>query len=242
MYNSDFDDIEDDDDEDEKIEVYVADFEWAPAIEKVAWDDPNLTEIVTSRLKGTTPEGFATEVRNWQKHINVLPVYDEIAIRKEIQNWDYGFPDDDNYEFGSFASVYARQVQYRTRLNYLISIVNAHYEMISQAEKTLKMISIKLCTGTAKDKESVATYAVHPFTIPATEAKRLLTYLDSVLKNIDFASIQMDRLLREHQALSRINNAFVNEGQSFSYAKGPTPLRTNINDSVEIKTRNNRLR
>ena len=241
MYNDDFDDIEEDD-EDDKIEVYVADFEWNLSTERVAWDDPNLTEIITSRIKGTTPEGFAFEVKNWQKHINMLPAYDEIAIRKEIQNWDYGIPADNDYEFGSFAEVYSRQVQYRTRLNYLISIVNAHYEMISQAEKTLKMISIKLCSGTAKDKESVATYAVHPFTIPATEAKRLLTYLDSVLKNIDFASIQMDRLLREHQALSRINNSFVNEGQSFSFTKGPMPFKTNINDSVEIKTRNSRLK
>jgi len=232
---------ETDDNFKEENAIVVASIDWSPMPEAVSWQDPNFAKEIVGRLRGVTEESFAKEVALWQQSINMLPHYDEIAIRNEIRNWDMSIPNN-GFDFQDFALAYSLQVQYRNRLTEMISIVHAHYEMISQAEKTLKMISIKLCTGTAKDKESVATYAVHPFTIPATEAKRLLTYLDSVLKNIDFASIQMDRLLREHQALSRINNAFVNEGQSFSYAKGPTPLRANINDSVEIKTRNNRLR
>ena len=51
------------------------------------------------------------------------------------------------------------------------------------------------------------------------DRKRLLTYLESILKNIDFAASQMDRMLREHQALSRINQTMNSEGMSNLYTK-----------------------
>ena len=101
-------------------------------------------------------------------------------------------------------------------------------------------MAVRLVTGTAVDKNGIASFTVHPFILATTHAKRLLTYLESVLKNIEFAASQMDRLLREHQALARINSNFSNEGFSAMLGKDKMPRLQKFNDSAEIRTRNRR--
>jgi hypothetical protein len=113
--------------------------------------------------------------------------------------------------------------------------------MISQAHKTLKEMAVKLATGTAVDKNGIATFTVHPILFPATHSKRMLDYLNNVLRNIDFSASQMDRLLREHQALSRINQTANNEGSSSMYSRDHSSFNQYNKDSVQVKTRNNRI-
>jgi hypothetical protein len=229
---------EEDEDFDEENSLLLATLEWAPMPETVSWQDPNFSKDLVSRLKGVTEESFAKEVQNWQDAISVLPFYDEIEIRKEIRQWDIAIPSKDEYEFESFSASYALQVQYRNRLTEIMSVVYAHYEMISQAHKNLREMAIKLSTGTAKDKEASAAFTVHPFVIPMTNSKRLLSYLEHYLKNIEFAATQMDRILREHQALSRINQSFNTEGMSNLYSKDKTPM--NKGNAI-VRTRNSRI-
>jgi hypothetical protein len=229
---------EEDEDFDEENSLLLATLEWAPMPETVSWQDPNFSKDLVSRLKGVTEESFAKEVQNWQDAISVLPFYDEIEIRNEIRQWDIAIPSKDEYEFESFSASYALQVQYRNRLTEIMSVVYAHYEMISQAHKNLREMAIKLSTGTAKDKEASAAFTVHPFVIPMTNSKRLLTYLEHYLKNIEFAATQMDRILREHQALSRINQSFNTEGMSNLYSKDKTPM--NKGNAI-VRTRNSRI-
>jgi len=229
---------EEDEDFDEENSLLLATLEWAPMPETVSWQDPNFSKDLVSRLKGVTEESFAKEVQNWQDAISVLPIYDEIEIRKEIRQWDIAIPTKDEYEFESFSASYALQVQYRNRLTEIMSVVYAHYEMISQAHKNLREMAIKLSTGTAKDKDASAAFTVHPFVIPMTNSKRLLTYLEHYLKNIEFAATQMDRILREHQALSRINQSFNTEGMSNLYSKDKTPM--NKGNAI-VRTRNSRI-
>jgi len=166
---------EEDEDFDEENSLLLANLEWAPMPETVSWQDPNFSKDLVSRLKGVTEESFAKEVQNWQDAISVLPFYDEIEIRNEVRQWDIAIPSKDEYEFESFSASYALQVQYRNRLTEIMSVVYAHYEMISQAHKNLREMAIKLSTGTAKDKEASAAFTVHPFVIPMTNSKRLLT-------------------------------------------------------------------
>jgi hypothetical protein len=229
---------EEDEDFDEENSILLATLEWAPMPETVSWKDPNFSKDLVSRLKGVTEDSFAKEVQIWQDAISLLPFYDEIEIRKEIRQWDISIPSKDEYEFESFSAAYALQVQYRNRLTEIISVVYAHYEMISQAHKNLREMAIKLSTGTAKDKDANAAFTVHPFVIPMTNSKRLLTYLEQYLKNIEFAASQMDRILREHQALSRINQSFNSEGMSNLYSKDKTPM--NKGNAI-VKTRNARI-
>jgi len=223
---------------DEANSVLVANLDWAPMPESISWSDPNFSKNLVSRLKGVTEESFAKEVENWQVAINMLPLYNELEIRNEVRQWDVAIPNKDDYDFESFSAAYALQVQYRNRLTEIISVVFAHYEMISQAHKNLKEIATKLTSGTAKDKDAVATFTVHPFVIPMTNSKRLLTYLEQYLKNIEFAASQMDRILREHQALSRINQSFNQEGMSNLFSKDRTPINKG---QATVRTRNSRL-
>ena len=229
---------EEDEDFDEENSLLLATLEWAPMPETVSWKDPNFSKDLVSRLKGVTEESFAKEVQIWQDAISLLPYYDEIEIRTEIRQWDISIPSKDSYEFESFSASYALQVQYRNRLTEIMSVVFAHYEMISQAHKNLREMAIKLSTGTAKDKDANAAFTVHPFVIPMTNSKRLLTYLEQYLKNIEFAASQMDRILREHQALSRINQSFNNEGMSNLFAKDKTPMNKG---NATVRTRNSRM-
>jgi hypothetical protein len=224
----------------EENAIVVASIDWAPMPEAVSWQDPNFAKEIIARLRGVTEESFGKEVTLWQQSISMLPYYDEIAIRNEIRQWDMSIPNR-GFDFQDFALAYSLQVQYRNRLTEMISIVHAHYEMISQAHKTLKEMAVKLATGTAVDKNGTATFTVHPILFPATHSKRLLDYLNNVLKNIDFSASQMDRLLREHQALSRINQTSNVEGSSAMYSRENFTQNQYNKDSVQVKTRNNRI-
>ena len=226
---------------DEDKTVLLVDLHWSPMPESIDWEDPNFAVEITNRLRGVTEESFTKEVKLWQDHIKMLPHYDEIYIRKEISNWDISIPGKDQFDFESFSQAYALQVQYRNRLTEMHSVVFAHYEMISQAQKMLKEMAVKLAPGAKHDKDASATFTVHPLVLPMTNSKRLLSYLESILKNIDFAASQMDRMLREHQALSRINQTMNSEGMSNLYTKEKfTPTQYN-KDSVQVKTRNHRI-
>jgi len=237
MYDEDFEEYDFEESVDESETVLVAEIDWAPNNEKLDWKDPEFTKEIVSRLKGITEEGFANEVMLWQHHISVLPVYDEIVIRKEIRSWNLDIPIKDNFNIESFAQAYALQVQYRNRLTEIISIVYAHHEILSQACKCLKEMALKLSSGTAKDKDATAGFTVHPFVAPMTHAKRLNVYLDSVLKNIDFASSQMDRIIREHQALSRINQTVNNMGMAQNYEDSGSKIQNKYNGGRDIPGR-----
>lgn len=229
---------EEDEDFNEENSILLATLDWAPMPETVSWKDPNFAKNLVGRLKGVTEESFAKEVQIWQDAISLLPFYDEIEIRNEVRQWDISIPSKDDYGFESFSAAYALQVQYRNRLTEIISVVYAHFEMISQAHKNLREMAIKLSTGTAKDKDANAAFTVHPFVIPMTNSKRLLTYLEQYLKNIEFAASQMDRILREHQALSRINQSYNTEGMSNLYSKDKTPMNKG---NATVRTRNSRI-
>lgn len=197
--------------------ILVADIEWGPSEDSINWDDPNFPSIIVDRLKGITEKDFAKEVKMWQDHIKMLPQYNEVDIRKEIRSWDISIPDKDDFNIESFAVAYSRQLQYRNRLTELISIVFAHLEMLTHAQKSLREIAIKLASGPKHDKDAQATFTTNPLLIHVNHAKRLHTYLESVQKNIEFASSQMDKIIREHQTLSRINQTMNNLGMSQMY-------------------------
>lgn len=197
--------------------ILIADIEWGSSAENINWEDPNFPNIILDRLKGITEKDFAKEVKMWQEHIKMLPQYNEVEIRKEIRSWDISIPGKDDFNIESFAVAYSFQLQYRNRLTELISIVFAHLEMLTHAQKSLREIAIKLASGPKHDKDAQATFTTNPLLIHVNHAKRLHTYLEAVQKNIEFASSQMDKIIREHQTLSRINQNMNNYGMSQMY-------------------------
>ncbi len=245
MYYDDEDDDENyvsvDSDESDENNLVIADILWGPNPDNVDWQDANFASEIVSRLKGVTEEGFQKEVESWRLNISILPHFDEVEMRREISNWDISVPSKHEFDFGNFAISYSKQVQYRNRITEMISVVYAHHEILFQAHKNLKEMAIKLTSGAKHDKEATAAFAVHRFVAPMSHAKRFLTYLEHVLRNIDFAASQMDRMLREHQALSRINQVYNTEGMSQFYSRD-TPTNSQYNKpSAKIKTRNSRI-
>lgn len=208
--------------------ILVADIEWGPCEDSINLNDPNFPDIIVDRLKGITEKDFAKEVKMWQDHIKYLPEYNEHEVRKEIRAWDISIPGKDDFNIESFAVAYAKQLQYRNRLTELISIVFAHLEMLTHAQKSLREIAIKLSSGPKHDKDAQATFTTNPLLIHVNQAKRLHTYLESVQKNIEFASSQMDKIIREHQTLSRINQTMNNLGMSHMYEDSVSKTKNNL--------------
>jgi len=229
--------------EDEEETILLAEIDWKPMPVYEPWTDPNFAQMITQRAKGVTEEGFTQEVQLYQDALNMLPQYNEYEIRKEISYWEFNIPDKNDFDISSHAASYSMQIQYKTRLSEIYSVVFAHYEFLSSAQKNLKEMAVKIASGSNKhDKDGIASFTVSPFSIAASHAKRLLSYLDSVTKNIDFAASQMDRLMREHQSLARINQNFHNEGMSALYNKDRPSLKRYNDESATVRTRNERIK
>ncbi len=231
------------DEEFEDNELLLVDLEWPSNPDPIEWDDPNFANEILRRINGIDEEGFLKEVTVWQRSLKLLPKYDEIAYRREIAKWNIGVPEKDNYDFDTHAMYYTLQMQYKNRIIEMIAIVNANHEMLTAACKTIQEMATALSKAKYKyDKDSNASFSVSQFTLQITHTKRLLSYLESVSKNIDFCAAQMDRLLREHQTLLRYNQNFVNEGMSTLLRRNSMPSLSNSFDSADIKTRNSRLK
>lgn len=225
--------------ENEEDTFIVADLEWLPQVQIVNFDDPNFTENLIKRLSGLTVENFASEVGNYQKMINSLPKYDEYKIRKEIASWNIGIPNKDSFDFETYSIYYSLQVQYKNRINTMISVVAAHCEILNSAVKSLKEMAVELAPGKNKyDKDAVASFTVNQFQQALAISKRLFIFLENVSKIIDFSASQMDKMSREHNNLARINHQMLNEGMANYLAKGGLPSSSNTDKSAEIKTRN----
>ena len=239
---------EDDDEFDnlnESNSIIIADLEWAPQPNLFDYSHESFAPDIVKRLQGITEESFCEEVKLWQQHINILPNYNEYEIRKECSAWDINIPKRDDFDFDNLYEAYYKQVQYRNRLTEIISIVFAHHELLSGAQKSLKEMAVRLANGPKHDKDAIATATVQPFTLAAAAAKRCLVYLEAVQKNIEFTAIQLDRLMRERQNLARINQSMANEGMSAYYNnitnQTSKPMGMQRRDIDEIKTRNSRI-
>lgn len=230
------------DEDDLEDSIIVIDFDWKPAPESLNLQDEDFAKKITERLKGITIESFEKEVGLWQQAISSLPNYDEVEIRKEISQWNIGIPRKDDFDFETYSIFYSLQVNYRNRIAEITNVVFAHNEMLTQAQKNLKEIAARLATGTAVDKTAIASYTVNQFSIALSHSKRLLTYLENVTKNIDFAAQQMERMLREKQTLARINTSFLQEGVSNFITRDKIPTSRTKDDSAIIKTQNRFLK
>lgn len=235
----------DDDDEFEDVEetneVFVIKYDWPSNPIPIDWSDDSFVDRMIERLDGVTREGFKKQTLLWMKTIDSIPKYDEKALRAEIASWDFDIPGKDNFNFEEYSIFYSQLIAHRTRLTEIIAVVNANHELLLQANKAIKEMATRLATGAKHDKDGTAFYAINDFSVSYTNCKIFYDYLQSVLKNIEFCAYQMDRLQKEHQSLSRINNNFNNEGLYHLMNRSSTNLLKNNSESAVIKTRNRRL-
>ena len=237
--------FDDEIEENNNSHLLLADIEWSSQSDPFDISADSFSLNIVNRLSGIDEDKFKEEVEMWQQVIGNLPTYNEAKLKNEMNAWDFTIPKHDNFSFDMLATSYARMVQYRTYLVQWIDVVNAHHEILSNAHKSLKEMAVKLANGPKHDKDAIATFTVQPFLHKVTVAKRCLTYLENVQKNIDFGAVQLERLMRERQNLARINQNFNSEGMSNYYnsaveTENPHGMLRKA-DQAGIKTRNNRL-
>lgn len=183
------------------------------------WNQLDFSKIIDDRKSGgCTKESFDSDVKMYNNALKRLPKLNNTAIMNEIDQWNLDVPSEE-YDFGELQGAYSRLVSYRYRLIKMINLTNQHYDIYSNAYKKLGKIAMLLFAGTAKDKEAAAENLVHPFAICMMEPKVLLEYLCDVQEHIDFAAISMARVLREKEALAKINNDYNREGMYNNFMK-----------------------
>ena len=170
-------------------------------------------EKTKKRMGGVNPDSFLEDVQIWDSKINRLPEFCEDAIREEVLSWDTRIPNRDCFDFESLYEAYSNNVAYRDRITELFTITNAHSEMASGAQSALETAAKALIGGVVKDKEAYASYVTQPFTQMAMDAKRVHGFLTQWRGQIEYASQQLARLLREREALGKINHTYDAEGK-----------------------------
>jgi hypothetical protein len=125
-------------------------------------------------------------------------------------------------------------------LTYFIDIVHSSHELISQAQKYIKEMAGFVASGPKHDKDAIGSFYTNNLMIAVSESKRVLNYLESNLKNIEFNTQQLERMYRERVAISRINNTMLNEGLglSFEMSTSSANISNSSKKEAEIKTFN----
>lgn len=171
----------------------------------------DFSTILKNRKDGVTETSFFEDVEIWQRTLYSLPNYNENSIKEEIDTMNLEIPLEE-YDLEKMSKVYSRLVSYRIRIVEITFVLNSHVNIFEKAYKTLKSSAMVLYAGTVKDKEANAESMVQPLLLGFLKVKNLLDYVMEVRENIEFASMNMARLLREKESLSKINQGYNNIG------------------------------
>lgn len=183
------------------------------------WDETSHYDFVSEtkkRINGVTKESFADEVQAWSDGFKLLPIYSRESYKQEIASMELDFQSVNNFSFEKLAILYSTQVAYRNRLTAMKSIVNAHHEIYSQAYKSLDKQAFKLFSkagGLLDDKKADSAHVVAPFLRLVSQAKEMLDQIVEKIESIEFSAFQLSRMLREKEALAKINPTYDREGQ-----------------------------
>jgi hypothetical protein len=191
-------------------------------------DDYDFEKDVKYRSSGINKETFEQEILIWCEGFKLLPKYNKESYIQEMSQMEMSLQSDNFFNFEDLVIMYSAQVAYRNRLTAMKGIVNAHYEIYTQAYKSLEKQAFKLFSkagGTIDDRKADAAHMVAPFYRLSTQAKSMLEHINEMISNVEFAATQLSRLLREREILSRVNGSIDREGQN---AKLNTDYRSPI--------------
>jgi hypothetical protein len=204
----------------------------------IQYNKTNFSDMVAKRKDGTTEETFMEDVLLFQTIINNLPEYSEENYKEELHEMDFTIPYESQYDFKELYMVYKRLTEYKFRIIEIWSVVNAHHDLYEQAYKTLKVSAISLySSGTAKDKEANAETRVKSFHIGIVITETFLAYLKEIKEAVEFASTNLSRMLREKEALSKLNYSYYKEGLYHEYNTENESENTEKKQKIEVQTR-----
>lgn len=184
----------------------------------------DLFEINSSALIGHLMEesgrdAYEAEYEMWLEKLRCLPSYKDDVVRRQA---DEAYDDLDmtvtkNDDMERVAAIYAGLTRGRKAVADLKSVVSMRAEVLKDATKSLKSGARGMFKGTEKDKDASCDRMVRHLVGELAQAKALQTYLEDRLDQIDFATMQSARVLRERQEQMRSNYGFIQDGLNHNY-------------------------
>lgn len=177
----------------------------------------NATTLIKKSNNYTTEE-FSNDFQMLIDAYNAIPDISIGDVKKEISEWDFNVDKDTLSDFDTVCESYARFVEYQNRIVSIIDSVSSRNEMLEFITKSIKDIGAQFIDGTAKDKDSKTSTMLLPISLEYTQISSALAFVVSTQKAIEFNSQQLARILREREAIAKVNNSNYNSGLSSKYS------------------------
>jgi len=175
--------------------------------------DFNADDLIT-RSKEYSEDKFKDDLDELLDSYKKLPSLDIELIREEIDSWDLSIPKDTGIELDEISGAYTKFIEYNNRTNKLLDDSNSHNQ------------SLKFIISTAKDKESVISAMLLPISQLQNKIDILYDFISNTNKSIEFATSQLARILREREAIGKINNEDYRRGSNFINKKNNIVVNT----------------
>lgn len=187
--------------------------------------DINASELI-EKVESYTLADFQEDFQSMIDSYQNLPPLGLNEVRDEISDWEFLIKKDMLHTFDAVCEAYAKFISYQNRVTQILDEVKRHDSLLEFIIDNVKSTYSQFIDGTVKDKESKSTTLLLDVTLMYTDTHTLMQYVQSVQKNIEFNTQQLARILREREALAKINNDYVKTGISSKFY------------SPEIKTKN----
>jgi hypothetical protein len=190
-------------------------------------------EKLNNRIKNYTEENFTEDLQLMLDYYYKIDSINIDAVRDEIYDWDLAIDKEHLNNFDEVSAVYFTYITYQNRLNKIADDVVRQEDMLSYIINTAEEILAQFVSGTAKLKTSKASTMMLPLSLHQVQIKSLSAFIKATQKTLDYGTQQLARILREKEALAKINNSDYQSGLSTKYSKQQN------NDKTVIKTKNN---
>jgi len=188
--------------------------------------DFNADDLIT-RSKEYSEDKFKDDLDELLDSYKKLPSLDIELIREEIDSWDLSIPKDTGIELDEISGAYTKFIEYNNRTNKLLDDSNSHNQSLKFIISTAKELGIQYIPGKyKKDKESVISAMLLPISQLQNKIDILYDFISNTNKSIEFATSQLARILREREAIGKINNEDYRRGSNFINKKNNIVVNT----------------
>ena len=154
---------------------------------------------------------------------NDLPELDIDKIRNEIYDWDFSLEKDALSDFNKVCEAYARFVEYQNRITKLVDETKMHENTLEFIIKSVKDIASQFYSGTKQNKDSKTSTMLMQISLLHNNVVTLSNLVGATQKSIEYNSQQLARILREREAMTKINNVARNVGLAEKYGMHTKP-------------------
>jgi hypothetical protein len=182
---------------------------------------------IVNKTDDYTKDQFEDDLQMMLDKYYNLPMLETDRAREEVSNWDWSINKESLSDFEEVCSTYARFIGYQNRIIQLLDDVNIHETILEFIIKNAKEIASQFFVGTAKTKDAKTSTMLIDISLEHTTICALSAFLKSSQKAIEFNTQQLARILREREAIARINGPAYNTGAA-----------KKLSGEIQVRTRN----